>query len=120
MYPRQPPPPKSDAASSVAGHRSGGKREQIAKLLINKFRNKFTVSLSHEAALDQKICDHVNSMVKTDEQLGEKQLVQMSRALSKIVEQHRRLKPVHQSDMNNDDDLKSNASKYDGRSYNTQ
>jgi hypothetical protein len=57
------------------------KREQISRLLITKFRNKFQISLQQEADLDAKICDQVNSVVKTDEALGEKQLIILSRKI---------------------------------------
>lgn len=59
-----------------------GKREQIARMLINKFRQKFNVDFDTDHRLDAKIVDTVNNAVKSDEPLGEKQLVMLSRKLT--------------------------------------
>jgi hypothetical protein len=78
MYPRQPNfGQSSNYSPSSAGSmaRSASKREQVAKLLITKFRNKFSVNLNAEAELDAQIVESVHSMVRGDDQLHEKQLI---------------------------------------------
>lgn len=75
--------------SSTLSNRHG-KREQIARMLINKFRQKFDVDFDKDNRLDGKLVDAVNSAVKTDEPLGEKQLVMLSRKLTAMVEDYRR------------------------------
>jgi hypothetical protein len=78
MYPKQPQFSRNNSRSS--------KRDQVARLLITKFRNKFNINLTDEQPLDLKIQEHVNSIIKSDEPLTEKQLVQLSRKLGQVVE----------------------------------
>ena len=51
MYPRQPAF-SSELASQSSRSRSISKRDQVARLLINKFRNNFSVNSQTERALD--------------------------------------------------------------------
>jgi len=67
-----------------------GKREQISRLLINKFRQKYNVDFDSDCRLDAKIVDCVQGAVKSDEALGEKQLVQLSRKVAATVEDYRK------------------------------
>lgn len=80
MYPRQPAF-SSDLASQSSRSRTLSKREQIARLLINKFRHSFSVNSQTERALDHQISDAVHDMIKGDENLTEKQLVSLNRHL---------------------------------------
>jgi hypothetical protein len=47
MYPKQPQFSRNNSRS--------GKRDQVARLLITKFRNKFNINLTDEQPLDLKI-----------------------------------------------------------------
>lgn len=68
MYPKQP---SFQIASSTAQARQQ-KREQVARLLISKFRNKFNINMATEQSLDTKLIELINTLVKNDEILGEK------------------------------------------------
>ena len=83
MYPK--PTIFSHQRPGSESHRVG-RRDQIARMLINKFRQKFNVDFDSDNRLDAKIVDTVNSAVKSDEPLGEKQLVLLSRKLNQVVE----------------------------------
>ena len=78
----------------------GTKRDQIARLLINKFRTKYQISYNSDLQLDSKVIDTVNQAVKQDQALGEKQLVLLSRKVAHIVEEHRKKGKVSQSTVN--------------------
>ena len=54
MYPKQHPGGSPDMRKSM-DFKKQQKRDQLASLLINKFRNKYQVSLSKEKALDDII-----------------------------------------------------------------
>lgn len=77
MYPKQPVFSKG----SASGNRKT-KRDQIALLLINKFRNKLQINIAEESALDIRVAEHINNAVRTDQALGEKELVALSRSLT--------------------------------------
>ena len=79
--------PQSRSAQNT--HRTS-RREQVARMLINKFRQKFNVDFETDHRLDGKIVDAVNAAIKSDEPLGEKQLVMLSRKLTALVEDYRR------------------------------
>lgn len=67
-----------------------GKRDQICRLLINKFRQKFNINFHADSFLDQKIVELVGTAIKSDEPIGEKQLVLLSRKVTSTVEEHRK------------------------------
>ena len=85
MYPKQSVFTQNSALTPRAG-----KRDQICRLLINKFRTKFNINFHADSFLDQKIVDAVSQAIKSDEPLGEKQLVTLSRKVTATVEEHRK------------------------------
>ena len=54
MYPKQHPAENPDLRKSM-DFKKQQKRDQLAALLINKFRNKYQISLSNEKTLDDLI-----------------------------------------------------------------
>lgn len=65
------------------------KRDQLISLLVNKFRNKYLISLQTERSLDEKIQAAVIEMVTKDANMTEKSLHALDRQLSKIVNEAR-------------------------------
>jgi hypothetical protein len=57
MYPKQA---SHSQLKQTPTKTPGSKREQICRMLITKFRNKFNINLSTELALDSKMVDHIN------------------------------------------------------------
>ena len=56
MYPRNPSSPTSESKKMA-------KREQLASLLVNKFRTKFRINIVEQRDLDDKITQAVYDMV---------------------------------------------------------
>jgi hypothetical protein len=50
--------------------------------------------MASESSLDSKLVDMINSLVKNDEILGEKQLLSLSRKIGSLVETYRSKKPA--------------------------
>jgi hypothetical protein len=65
MYPKQHPAESPDLRKSM-DFKKQQKRDQLAALLINKFRNKYQVNLSNEKSLDDLIWNCVSEMVSKD------------------------------------------------------
>jgi len=65
------------------------KRDQLTSLLVNKFRNKYLISLQSERALDEKIQCCVIEMVTKDANMTERSLHALDRQLAKIVNDFR-------------------------------
>ncbi len=55
MYPKQSPFVKNQIQSNRSS-----KRDNLARLLINKFRQKFAINFHQDSFLDSKIVDIVN------------------------------------------------------------
>jgi len=78
MYPKNVSTPTKD-------EKKFAKREQLATLIINKFRNKFKINLQLQKEIDDKICDEVYEMVCADGVIGDKQLAALDFKLTAIV-----------------------------------
>jgi hypothetical protein len=65
MYPKNPTSPTSE-------EKKFAKREQLASLIINKFRNKFRINLALQRELDEKISEAVYEMVCSDGVVSDK------------------------------------------------
>ena len=76
--------PHKTGNSSPVSSKSPAKREQIIRLLVTKFRNKFSINITSEMALDRQLCSLISETVSS-QNVGEKQLVDLSRKLHQIV-----------------------------------
>jgi len=65
------------------------KRDQLISLLVNKFRNKYLISLQNERSLDEQIQAAVIEMVTKDCNMTERSLHALDRQLAKIVSDFR-------------------------------
>ena len=88
MYPKQHPAGSPDLRKSM-DFKKQQKRDQLAALLINKFRNKYQVSLSQEKALDDLIQHYVSEMVSKDQSMSEKCLRELDAKIAHEVAQAR-------------------------------
>lgn len=75
MYPRQ----ESSRSRSTAS------RNQLADLLINKFRIRFKVNLNTEKDLDRIVVDEVTKLIKKDSSVSEKDLHMIERVIKQAV-----------------------------------
>ena len=76
--------PHKTGNSSPVSSKSPAKREQIIRLLVTKFRNKFSINITSEMALNRQLCSLISETVSS-QNVGEKQLVDLSRKLHQIV-----------------------------------
>jgi hypothetical protein len=61
------------------------KREQLAQLLINKFRNKYNINSATEKDLDTLIQDEVKQLILHEANVSENQLTALDKAISSTV-----------------------------------
>ena len=66
MYPKQ-----SQTKSQAQDDKKQAKREQLAQLLINKFRNKYSINPSTERDLDTLIQDEVKQLILVEANVSE-------------------------------------------------
>ncbi len=92
MYPKQHPAGSPDLRKSM-DFKKQQKREQLAALLVNKFRNKYQISLSSEKALDDLVQSAVSEMVSRDCSMSEKHLRELDAKIAAQVEQARGAHP---------------------------
>ena len=87
MYPRQisQPHKNSNLSSAFIDQKKLAKREQLADLLINKFRNKYNLNVSAERDLDNKITTLVSKVVIQDAPVGEKELNELDKVIAECV-----------------------------------
>lgn len=69
------------------------KKLQLSLLLINKFRNKFTINKGTELQLDQIIKDEVSILIN-EEQMVERKLNQLDKKLEVIITDFRKNKKL--------------------------
>lgn len=69
MYPKQPPT-RSQLNDSM-DFKKQIKREQLAQLLINKFRNKYNINSATEKDLDTLIQDEVKQLILHEANVSE-------------------------------------------------
>ena len=72
-----------------ADSKRAAKRDQLASLLINKFRNKFNINITSERDLDERICKEVQTLVGSNASVTERHLSNLDKELSKIVRETR-------------------------------
>ena len=63
--------PHKTGNSSPVSSKSPAKREQITRLLVTKFRNKFSINITSEMALDRQLCFLISDTVSS-QNVGEK------------------------------------------------
>lgn len=68
MYPKN----SSQALNKSIDFKKQAKREQLANLLINKFRNKYDINPVTEKKLDDQICEQIKELVLLQDNLSEK------------------------------------------------
>ena len=73
MYPKQHPTDPAALRNSM-DFKKQQKRDQLTQLLVNKFRNKYLISLQNERSLDEKIQSAVIDMVAKDANMTERSL----------------------------------------------
>lgn len=66
MYPKQ-----SQTKSQAQDDKKQAKREQLAQLLINKIRNKYSINPSTERDLDTLIQDEVKQLILVEANVSE-------------------------------------------------
>jgi hypothetical protein len=87
-------------------------REQLSELLINKFRNKYSVSVQNEQGLDAVIQKEVARIVKQEAPVGERELNEVDRIICAAVKAARGEAPAaKQAAQTKDDDVRSSVSK---------
>lgn len=98
--------------SQSGDHKRAAKRDQLASLLINKFRNKFAINITNERDLDERICKEVNTLVNSNASVTERHLSNLDKELSKVVRESRGEPEPSQSKKSAriEDDRVSNAS----------
>lgn len=75
------------------------KREQLCNLLVNKFRNKLKINMASERALDQQVLDLVFAQVMGEQVATERQLTELDRCVSKLVNDYRGKQPYSKTAM---------------------
>ena len=97
MYPKSHPTmagkqSPSRKNNSDAGSVTGGKRQQLTLLLVNKFRNKFHINVSAEAKLDTMVRNHVTRLLNGQggsSSITERALQELDAKLTELVAQSR-------------------------------
>jgi hypothetical protein len=85
MYPKQ----TKNNLNESTDFKKQAKREQLATLLITKFRNKYQINLMTERKLADAIHEQVNKMVLMQDSLSEKQLQTVDQMISQLVSDYR-------------------------------
>jgi hypothetical protein len=88
-------------------------RDQLNELLINKFRNKYSVSVQNEQGLDACIQKEVSRIVRQEAPVGERELNEVDRIIATAVMAARGEAPTasKQAAQPKDDDVRSSVSK---------
>ena len=71
--------PKSTTSSTHST--KSNTRQQLAELLINKFRTKYNITLGSERQLDQIIEKEVSKVLKQEAAIGQKELNEINKAI---------------------------------------
>jgi hypothetical protein len=85
MYPKSHPAGSPDLRKSMEDKKQQ-KREQLAALLINKFRNKYRINLANEKELDDLVQKSVSEMIRKDNTMCEKNLRELDQRIANQVE----------------------------------
>lgn len=81
MYPK--------ASAKSAGPNKQATREQLSELLINKFRNKYSVNVQQERDLDAVVTKEVARIVMQEAPVGERELNEVDRIIAAAVKAQR-------------------------------
>jgi DNA-directed RNA polymerase specialized sigma24 family protein len=85
MYPKTHPAGSPDHRQSMECKKQQ-KREQLAALLINKFRNKYRINLASEKDLDDLVQKAVSDMIRKENTMCEKNLRELDSRIATQVE----------------------------------
>lgn len=104
--------PKASASQRSGSNTKQATRDQLSELLINKFRNKYSIKQS-DRDLDAVIVKEVTRVVKQDAPVGERELNEVDRIICKAVKESRGDQPQQQQQQMPacNDDIKSSVSK---------
>lgn len=101
--------PKTNGKAS--GPNKQATREQLSELLINKFRNKYSVNVQSEGGLDSCIQKEVSRIVRQEAPVGERELNEVDRIICSAVKAARGEAPAATKAAARDDDIRSHVSK---------
>ena len=87
MYPRQisQPHKNTNMSSAIFDQKKLAKREQLADLLINKFRNKYSVNIHEEREIDGIIKLEVSRFILPGTTVHEKDINELDRTIQNAV-----------------------------------
>ena len=83
MYPKQAGRQRSNSNSRT------GAREQLAELLLNKFRNRYSISAATERDLDASLQKEISRVVKQEASVTERDLNELDKKIKDLVHETR-------------------------------
>ena len=81
MYPKQ----ASHGRQRSNSNSRTGAREQLAELLVNKFRNRYSISAATERDLDASLQKEISRVVKQEASVTERDLNELDKKISALV-----------------------------------
>ena len=65
--------------------KKAGAREQLAELLTNKFRNRYSINLQTEGQIDQDIAKEIQKVVHQEASVSERDLNELDKRINQLV-----------------------------------